>query len=348
MIAIQNVYYMLSYAFQVLNEQGYKNIATEEFDNTAELCASILSRGIAVQIKRGLGREYIPVTESRAALRGKLEISDSIKSSTILKKQMVCTYDEFSVNSYMNRIIKSTVMVLLRSDITKARKKGLRKLMVYFNDVEELDIHRINWDIQFNRNNQTYRMLISICYLVIEGLLQTQSDGTTKFMDFLDEQRMYHLYEKFILEYYRREFPQIEANASQIPWQLDNDEKEFLPIMQSDIMLSYQNRILIIDAKYYDQTMQVRFNKRILHSANLYQIFTYVKNKETELADLPHEISGMLLYAKTDEDVFPENEYQMSGNKICVRTLDLNMKFPLIAEQLDKIAERYLGVKKAA
>ena len=86
---------MLSYAFQVLNEQGYKNIATEDFDNTAELCAAILSRGIAVQIKRGLGREYIPVTESRAALRGKLEISDSIKSRTILKKQMVCTLDEF-------------------------------------------------------------------------------------------------------------------------------------------------------------------------------------------------------------------------------------------------------------
>lgn len=347
MIAIQNVYYMLSYAFQVLNKQEYKNIATEEFDNTAELCAAILSKGIAMQIKRGLGREYLPITESRAALRGKLEISDSIKTGTILKKQMVCTYDNFSVNSYMNRIIKSTVMFLLRSDITKARKKELRKLMVYFNDVEELDIHHINWGIQFNRNNQTYRMLISICYLVIEGLLQTQSDGTTKLMDFLDEQRMHHLYEKFILEYYRREFPQIEANPSQIPWQLDNDEKEFLPIMQSDIMLTYQDKILIIDAKYYGQIMQVQFNKQILLSGNLYQIFTYVKNKQTELDD-QGTVSGMLLYAKTDEDIFPKNEYQMSGNRIAVRTLDLNEKFSLIAQQLDQIAERYLGVKKVA
>ncbi len=31
MIPIQNIYYMLSYAFQILNEQGYKNIATEQF-----------------------------------------------------------------------------------------------------------------------------------------------------------------------------------------------------------------------------------------------------------------------------------------------------------------------------
>ena len=193
MIVIQNVYYMLSYAFQVLHEQGYKKIATEEFDNTVELCATILSKGIAVQIKRGLGREYIPVTESKTTLRGKLEISDSIKNWTLLKKQLICTYDEFSVDSYMNRILKSTMLFLLRSDFKKKRKKELRKLMVYFKDVKECDIHHINWNIQYNRNNQTYQMLLSICSLVIKGLLQTQSDGTTKLMDFLDEQRMYHL-----------------------------------------------------------------------------------------------------------------------------------------------------------
>ena len=65
MIPIQNVYYMLSYAFQVLNEQGYKNIATEQFHNTAELMAAILEKGIAIQLKRGLGKEYIPQTEAR-------------------------------------------------------------------------------------------------------------------------------------------------------------------------------------------------------------------------------------------------------------------------------------------
>lgn len=44
MIRIQNIYYMLAYAFQVLNEQGYKNIATEEFDNTAELTRKSIRR----------------------------------------------------------------------------------------------------------------------------------------------------------------------------------------------------------------------------------------------------------------------------------------------------------------
>ena len=345
MIPIQNVYYMLSYAFQVLNEQGYKNIATEQFYNTAELMAAILEKGIAVQLKRGLGKEYIPQTEALSSLRGKIDIAESIKTQSMLCKQLICTYDEFSVNSTMNRIIKSTVELLLRSNISKQRKKNLRKLMVYFGEVDFVDLHSVNWNVQYNRNNQTYRMLISICYLVVKGLLQTQSDGSTKLMDFLDEQRMCRLYEKFILEYYRKEYKnKITANASQIPWQLDNEENSMLPVMQSDIMLQRGDRILIIDAKYYEYSTQVQFDKHTLHSGNLYQIFTYVKNKEYELRDKDHVVSGMLLYAKTDEEVHPNNVYQMSGNQITVRTLDLNLPFAAIAKQLDEIAEAHFDL----
>uniref|UniRef100_I5AWT3 McrBC 5-methylcytosine restriction system component n=1 Tax=Eubacterium cellulosolvens (strain ATCC 43171 / JCM 9499 / 6) TaxID=633697 RepID=I5AWT3_EUBC6 len=344
MIRIQNIYYMLAYAFQVLNEQGYRNIATEDFDNTAELCAAIFARGISIQIKRGLGKEYIPRTEALSSLRGKIDISETIKSQALLRKRMVCSYDEFSVNSYMNRIIKFTVLLLLRADISKARKKELRKLLVFFNEVETIDLYSVNWHMQYNRNNQTYRMLISICYLVVKGLLQTQSDGTTKLMDSLDEQRMHRLYEKFILEYYRKEYPQITAGASRIPWQLDNDMSAMLPVMQTDIMLTYEEKTLIIDAKYYTHSMQVHYDNHTLYSVNLYQIFTYVKNKEVELADRPHEVSGMLLYARTDEEIYPENEYSMSGNRIEVRTLNLDGDFAMIKAQLDGIARKYLGV----
>ena len=184
-------------------------------------------------------------------------------------------------------------------------------------------------------------MLISICYLVIKGLLQTNSDGATKLMDFMDEQRMCRLYEKFILEYYRKEFPKITVNVSQIPWALDDGMSDMLPVMQTDIMLSCGSRVLIIDAKYYAHTTQTQYDIHTLHSANLYQIFTYAKNKEAELANVPHEVSGMLLYARTDEAVQPNNSYQMSGNKISVRTLDLNQPFSAISDQLNAIVTEH-------
>ena len=48
LIAIRNIYYMLSYAFRVLREQGYQEMETEEFENGQELCAAILIRGISI------------------------------------------------------------------------------------------------------------------------------------------------------------------------------------------------------------------------------------------------------------------------------------------------------------
>ena len=337
MIPVQNIYYMLAYVFQVLNENGYKDIATEQFDNVGELCAAILAKGISVQLKRGLGKEYVSQTEPLSSLRGKIDIAESIKTQSMLRKQLVCTYDDFTVNSYMNRILKSTMELLIRSDISKVRKKDLRKLLVFFGDVDSIDVYDINWRLQYNRNNQSYRMLISICYLVVKGLLQTNTAGITKLMDFLDEQRMCRLYEKFILEYYRREHPEVKASASQIPWQLDDDFGAMLPVMQSDIMLSKGSATLIIDAKYYGHTTQSQYGVNTLHSGNLYQIFTYVKNKDAEYGDQPHTVSGMLLYAQTDEVVQPNHVYHMSGNKITVRTLDLNLPFSDIAKQLDGI-----------
>lgn len=186
-------------------------------------------------------------------------------------------------------------------------------------------------------------MLVSICYLVLKGLLQTKSDGSTKLMDFLDDQHMHRLYEKFILEYYRKEFPNINASAAQIPWQLDNEFNDMLPVMQSDITLRYGMRTLIIDAKYYGQSLQQQYDRTSVNSGNLYQIFTYVKNYEGSLSDKPHEkVSGMLLYAQTDTDGAFDKEYLMSGNIICVRTLDLSGDFSSIRMQLDSIANKYL------
>lgn len=339
MIPVRNIYYMLSYAFQALNRQGFKKIATEEFSNTAELMAAILAKGIAFQLKRGLGKEYLSLTEERSCIRGKIDIGESLKTNSMLRKRLTCTYDDFSVNTTMNRIIKSTVALLLQGDIFKSRKKELRKLMVFFADVTPINLYMVNWDLQYNRYNQTYQMLIAICYFVVKGLLHTNADGTTKVMDYLDEQRMSRLYEKFILEYYKKHYPELSAAASQIPWSLDDGHGDMLPMMQSDIHLERENKVLIIDAKYYANTTQVRFDKYTVHSNNLYQIFTYVKNREYQFDETESTVSGMVLYAKTDALIQPNQVYQIHGNRISVKTLDLDLPFEQIAGQLDKIAE---------
>ena len=228
-------------------------------------------------------------------------------------------------------------MLLLKSDISLERKKSLKKLMIFFNEVEELNPFTINWKIQFNKNNQTYKMLIYICWLVIKGSIQSNNLGQFKINDFIDEQRMCRLYEKFILEFYKKEFPNLKVSSSQIKWALDDDNDFMLPTMQSDIMIETNDKVLIIDAKYYEHSTQKQFDTITLHSNNLYQIFTYVKNKSA----CGKHVSGMLLYAKTDETVFPNNSYSMDGNKITTMTLDLNCDFSDIKQQLINIINNH-------
>ena len=90
----------------------------------------------------------------------------------------------------------------------------------------------------------------------------------------------------------------------------------------------------------------MNFKKYSLHSNNLYQIFTYVKNREYQNQEHGSKVSGMLLYAKTDEVVQPDNVYQMHGNQISVQTLDLNLSFKEIANQLDTIVVSHFGNAK--
>jgi len=345
-ILIKNIYYMLSYAFQALTQSNYEDVSKEKFEDLHNLFAAVLAKGIGHQLKQGLYREYLNRQEDMTVMRGKINITGTIRNIFEHKRVLTCEYDELSENNQLNQILKTTVMILLRYAKVKPEfKDDLKKKMLFFSNVDTIEPSSIKWSsIRFHRNNQTYRMLLSICQLLIEGMLITTVKGEYKLASFVDEQRMCRLYEKFILEYYYQKFPSLNVNASQIPWALDDGVGTMLPVMQSDITIQKRETVLIIDAKYYAQTTQVQYDKHTLHSNNLYQIFTYVKNKDSEYGKKPHVVSGLLLYAKTEEEIQPDNSYQMSGNKISVRTLDLNRDFSELAKQLNDIVKEHFGV----
>lgn len=72
-----------------------------------------------------------------------------------------------------------------------------------------------------------------------------------------------------------------------------------------------------------------------LNDNNMYQIFTYVKNYDKSNTG---NVSGILLYAKTDETVLPdEKPFKIGGNTFSVKTLDLNTEFSEISNRLNEI-----------
>lgn len=346
-ILIKNIYYMLSYAFSILKQSSIEKISGEAFDNIHNLFAAILGNGIGQQLKRGLHREYILQQDNLSVVRGKINIAETIKNRLNHTHKIACEFDELSENNIFNQILKTTVLLLIKQkDVDCRHKNDLKQKMLFFSNVEVLDPRAINWSqIRFLRNNHTYRILISLCQFILEGMLLSEDAGEHKLASFVDEQKLCRLYEKFILEYFRKHYPELKANASQIPWAVD-DCLTMLPTMQSDITLSYGKKTLIIDAKCYSKNTQSQYDKRTIHSGNLYQIFTYVKNKTLQDGFTDHEVSGLLLYAKTADEIQPDGDFSMSGNKISVKTLDLNQPFEVIAKHLNLIAKEWFGISK--
>lgn len=337
---------MLSYAFQVLKQSNYESVASENFEMVQDLFAAILVKGVAKQVKQGLYREYITQNETLSVMRGKLDIQGTIKNRIQRRQLLSCEFDELSEDNLFNQILKTTMIHLVRDEgVSADRKIALKKLLVFFDPISTLEPSIIPWErLQYQKNNKNYEMLLNVCYFVMDGMLQTTKSGEYKMAAFSDE-HMARLYEKFILEYYRYHHTYLsEVKAAQVKWDLVGENSEsmirFLPVMQTDIFLRLNERVLILDAKYYGKTLQKQFDKYTLHSGNVYQIYTYVKNQDKKNTG---NVAGILLYAKTEEDITPDCMFNIGGNQIGAKTLDLNKEFKIIASQLNSIAEQYFG-----
>jgi 5-methylcytosine-specific restriction enzyme subunit McrC len=332
---------MLSYAYQCLQEKNYEEIKTESFENIADLFAAILAKGMMTQLKHGLSREYILESDTLSVLRGKIDLKESMQLKIRNNHRLACCYDELSENHYMNQILKSTALYLIYDgDVERKNKDALKKSILYFSNVDTLEPSAINWhNLHYNRTNASYRMLMNVCYLLLHDLLLTTEKGKHKLAAFFDDQKISKLYEKFILEYYKKHFPQYSPASKEIKWDTAGTI-DFLPKMLSDVMLFdiEKKKKLIIDAKFYGKIMQTQYDTDTIRSNNLYQIFTYVKNEDKDNTGL---VDGMLLYAKTDDLIIPSLTFDMGGNRVSIKTLNLDRDFMEIQDQLDTIVKEW-------
>ena len=346
-IPIKNIYYMLSYAYTNLKIDNNIENESESFKNIYELLSRVLISGVNNLIKRGFYKEYITKDEDTNYIRGKINITVSIKRQTQIYKKLNCLYDEFSEDVLFNSIIKTTINNLIRiKDLNKKLKGKLNKLTLFFDSVASIDLSRRVFSlILWNRNNQHYKLLINICELIFNLKLPDEAkDGEIHFKDFIKrhEKEMANLFEKFVFNYYKKEFKDLKVYNPYIKWYLNSDyehnsKNNLLPSMRTDIVLENKDleptnpKQLIIDTKFYSNILSTYYEKSSLNSGNLYQIYSYVNN-----SSFSGEIRGMLLYAALGEEI--DLDYKIGEHIIYIKTLNLNQDWGGIDKRLKEIA----------
>ena len=339
-IPIHNIYYMLAYAFRDFRFNMFEDICGENFEDTHNLFAEILIRCVSSQLKQGLYKTYVSQEGALPVIRGRIDMLKTYVIQQSNPYRAFCNYDELSVNNPYNQVVKTTLQYLAKcSDVDENRKQTIRQLIRFFTLIDPIDMASVHIEqFRFDRNNQNYQFLVYICLFIFKELLMTTNEGPYKLRTLSDDQ-IARLFEKFVLEYYRRHHPETKPRAAQVKWDVIDEESStgILPTMQTDIMLTIGDRTLIIDTKYYNHTLQSNFDRDKIHSANLYQIYAYVNNY-----DVGHtgKVNGMLLYAKTqDEPCLDDKRTLRDGNVIYFKTLDLNRDFKEIANQLESILQ---------
>lgn len=343
-IPIKNIYYMLSYAWGILEESDTINVGSEEFDNIYNLLSRIYINGIINLKKRGFSRYYIEKKELISTLRGKIDISSSIKNQSIQQGKMICSFDEFSENIILNQIIKTTIGLLTKAPaLDKTLRKQLLKQEMYFTDISHIILSdSLFSSLRYNRNNKHYQLLINISELIYKGLITKEKENEYIFSDFIRDEQMANLYEKFVLNFYKLHLDSsiYKVHAPKLNWDIEVEAKEedllLLPEMRTDIVVENKakNTQMIIDTKYYSKTL-VKGNRsdiEKLRTSHLYQIFAYLSNSRYE-----GKKEGVLLYPTIDKDL--DAIFPITNKRIMIKTLNLNTKWSNIEKRLLSIID---------
>ena len=143
-------------------EKIFSNSKIEIIDTSIlELFIHLFIEEVEKIVKKGLIYKYVDKNENLNVFKGKLDINSHIKYNFSHKERFFMKFDEFSVNSLENIIIKLTIQKLKKVSINPKNKENLNKIGHYFENVTILEnsIENLKY-LTFGRMNDYYKNAI--------------------------------------------------------------------------------------------------------------------------------------------------------------------------------------------
>lgn len=355
-IPIQNIYYILCYAWGMGEMRGKVNVGVERCDSIANLLVHVLLNATDDLLKRGLSQGYTVYGTEMDGIKGKINIGETLKLGRYRQGRMYCNYDELSSDILVNQIIYSTLRDALQirslSEQNECRLLTTIRRMPQMKRIPLSD--SVFKSVRLYRNNTYYQFAVNICRLLHQSLLPNESlAGKWDFTDLLDDERaMNRIFEKFLMNFYKQEcneeYP--DVGRSHIRFQLTpfgmtfakgtDEAYRLLPTMETDVTL-YNPRTkkkIILDAKYYKETLVSRYGEGgRIRREHLSQILTYVMNQENDATPHTKDTKGILVYPTIDTELDVSYVYKDTNHVIRVSTVNLNQDWQMIEQRLKEI-----------
>ena len=325
-IPIANIYYLLCYAWDALEEKDtLAEVSTAECPELLDLFARVLVNGTRRLIRRGLDRGYLAREDHIPGVRGKLLVTQTTRHDLLRRGRAACLWDDLDHSTLPNGIIKTTLLQLHdHGPIAPETAADVYDILRWLAPIESIDLRADHFRrVQLHRNNRIYAFLLRLCQFIYEHWLPDEAGHTRHFRDFVRD-GLPGLFEQFVFNFYRHELgTRWHITAPWIAWQMEFPNADALllvPQMKTDVCLQAADRAIILDTKFYARALkESAYGGPKLASGNLYQLFTYLRQKSIESGWQHAE--GILLYPWTTRDI--HIDFTTHGHRIRAVTLDL-------------------------
>ncbi|NDJ12969.1 MAG: hypothetical protein EBY17_17515 [Acidobacteriia bacterium] len=346
-IPVANIYYLLCYAWNEFAPRQIERHAAEEFPDTLHLFSRQLIIGLQSLHRRGLETGYIAVEESTSTPRGRILIASSIRTMTMQPKRLYCTFDEMSADVQTNQILKATLNRLLGvHELEPSVRRELRQASALLRDVHDVELSaRLFHAVRLHQNNRLYSFLLTICRFLFECMEAQDRPGQYRFREVdRDEKRMRRVFERFVLNFFARRQKAFKVKSERMDWfasAAEGSDQNLLPEMATDASLRSSRRTIIVECKYTEKLFHSRFGAEKLRSEHLYQLCSYLRNLEHNAAAPDRIAEGILLYPTVGRVL--DVAYRLHGHWVRIRTLDLNLPWTAIENQMLELIEPLRG-----
>jgi len=136
--------------------------------------------------------------------RGRIDISNTIKRNGFSNSKLSCSFDELDNSTIHNRIIKSTLAQIVKTDgLDKALREDVHAVLQRLDSVAPIQLATSTFaGIRFHSNIRNYRLPISVCQLIYEQLIPSVKTGKYSFVDLPDEN--YFGFSKILFNFYKQ------------------------------------------------------------------------------------------------------------------------------------------------
>jgi 5-methylcytosine-specific restriction enzyme subunit McrC len=337
-IPIRNIYYLLLYAWDHLEEREDVLLQGLESTQVADLFGRLLHGSITRLVRRGIDRSYVGCIDDLAGVRGRIELTPTLRRKLLGRGHTICSFDELTVDCLPNRILKAAAERILNTRPLERRVElMMRECVALLRGVRSVPLTRhLCKQAQIHQNNRAYRLPLAIAELLVDNLLVEDRTGSFVFRDFdRSEGPLAILFQSFVQNFMRREQSIFRVANPALKWrELEGspEAQALIPMMFTDLTLERYGYTAIIETKYYREVFVERHQTRRIRSAHLYQIYAYMQN----LSRLGSSVDGVLLYAQGDQPV--DIEVRLGVHRVRVVTLDLSSSWENIHAALINVA----------